>query len=86
MTNKCFLLKKFFLIIFFNFFFISSAVSQIIKEINIVGNKRISSETIIMFSGLNLGDENNSKNLNKALKDLYYTDYFKNVFITGEME
>ena len=84
MTNKCFLLKKFFLIIFFNFLFISAAVSQIIKEINIVGNKRISSETIIMFSGLNLGDENNSKNLNKALKDLYYTDYFKNVFITGE--
>ena len=37
-----------------------------------------------MFSGLNLGDENNSKNLNKALKDLYYTDYFKNVFITGD--
>ena len=37
-----------------------------------------------MFSRLNIGDEIKSKNLNKALKDIYYTDYFKNVSINNE--
>ena len=34
-----------------------------------------------MFSNLKIGDEINKNNLNKALKELYYTDYFKNVKI-----
>ena len=37
-----------------------------------------------MFSKLKIGDQINSSNLNKALKELYYTDYFKNVQVITE--
>ncbi len=84
MTNNFFIIKKTLLIILFIFLFTSTAYSETIKKINIKGNKRISNETVIMFSRLNFGDEINSTNLNKALKDLYYTDYFKNVSITNQ--
>ena len=53
MTNNFFKIKNF-VIYFFYFLFFSSAYSETIKKINIKGNKRISNETVIMFSGLNL--------------------------------
>ena len=84
MINNFFILKKSLLIIFLSFLIISTSHSETIKKINIKGNKRISNETIIMFSRLNIGDEIKSKKLNKALKDIYYTDYFKNVSISNE--
>ena len=34
-----------------------------------------------MFSKLNIGDDIKNEDLNNALKNLYYTDYFKNVTI-----
>ena len=84
MTNNFFNLKKSLVIILIYFSLFSVALSETIKKINIIGNKRISNETVIMFSGLNLGDSINSKNLNNALKDLYYTNYFKNVSVTND--
>ena len=66
------------------FFLFSFAKSDNIQEINIKGNFRVSNETIIMFSKLNIGDEYNSNLLNKALKELYYTNYFKDVSITSD--
>ena len=47
-----------------------------------MGNERVSDETVIMFSTLKTGDEINKENLNNALKNLYYTDYFKSVTIS----
>ena len=82
MTNNFFKIKK--LCYLFFLFFILFMLTRSNKKINIKGNKRISNETVIMFSGLNFGDIVNSTNLNKALKDLYYTDYFKNVSISNE--
>ena len=84
MRNNYFKFKKLLLITFISFFLILTAKAEIIKKINIEGNKRITNETVIMFSGLNLGDVIKSTNLNKALKDLYMTDYFKNVSIKSD--
>ncbi len=84
MRNNYFKFKKLLLITFLSFFLILTAKAEIIKKINIEGNKRITNETVIMFSGLNLGDVIKSTNLNKALKDLYMTDYFKNVSIKSD--
>ena len=55
---------------------------DVIKNFEIVGNKRISDETILMFSNLEIGSNINQDQLNNALKELYYTDYFKNVTIS----
>ena len=55
---------------------------DVIKNFEIVGNKRISDETILMFSNLEIGNNISQDQLNDALKELYYTDYFKNVTIS----
>jgi len=53
--------------------------AEIIKKIEIKGNKRVSDETILMFSDLSLNKNINSDDLNKAIKELYKTNYFKNI-------
>ena len=35
---------------------ISTSFSEIVKSINVTGNERVSKETIIMFSNINIGD------------------------------
>ena len=83
MTNKNFVIAKVLLIIFFQFFFIFNyTYSKIIKGFNINGNDRVSNETIIMFSKLKIGDQFNLNILNEALKELYSTNYFKEVKVT----
>ena len=68
-----------YLLIFFGFFF-RCAYSEDINSIEINGNNRISDETILVFSGINITKEiNSSSDLNKILKDLYDTNYFSNV-------
>ena len=82
MKTKFLLLKYTFVFIFINLLLISNSYSKIIKKINVSGNDRVSKETVIMFSNLKIGDNFDNTNLNNSLKDLYYTDYFKNVSIT----
>ncbi len=82
MKNKMYL-KKNLLFVFLFFLFTNSSISDVIKEFSIEGNNRVANETIIMFSNLEIGDQISQKKLNEALKDLYYTDYFKDVKITS---
>ena len=73
---------KILLFLFVSFFIPSLSTADEIKKIKINGNERVSDETVIMFSNLNIGESLTSENLNTALKELYYTDYFKDVNIT----
>ena len=50
--------------------------AEIIEEINIEGNQRISSETIKMFSGVSINDNLSENDLNEILKKLYDTNFF----------
>ena len=62
------------------FFVISLNVQgETIKQFNIIGNERVSDETIIMFSNLDIGQNIEQDILNEALKDLYLTNYFKDI-------
>ncbi len=79
MFNKFCFKKKIIIILFIQLLFIQNVYSKNIESFNIIGNDRVSKETIIMFSSLNIGDEINDNLLNDALKKLYYTDYFKQV-------
>ena len=53
--------------------------SKIYKDIKIKGNERLSVETILMFSGLNINDDLSIKDLNLSIKNLYKTNYFKDI-------
>ena len=55
--------------------------SEIIKSISITGNDRITDETIIVFSNVSIGDDLSINDLDTILKDLYNTDFFKNISV-----
>ena len=65
-------------------FLFESAYSETINEIKIYGNDRISKETILMFSDIQVQENLDSKNLNKILKNLYNTNFFKDVSLKIE--
>ena len=58
-----------------------SANSEIIKEIKVSGNKRVSSETIKIFSEININKDLSINQLNDVVKKLYSTNFFSNVEI-----
>ena len=63
-------------------FFFSASNAEIYEEIKVEGNERLSVETVIMFSGLNLSDDLTINDLNTSIKKLYKTNYFKDIKIT----
>tara|TARA_B100001057_G_scaffold273069_1_gene273392 strand:+ start:1865 stop:4114 length:2250 start_codon:yes stop_codon:yes gene_type:complete len=68
-------------LIFFLIFFtcLSASYAEKIKLIEVNGNNRISKETILIFSEVKMGQEVDNIVLNNLLKNLYETNYFKNV-------
>jgi len=78
-----FLFLKIRIILIF-FFLISTAYSEIINKIIISGNDRISSETIKMFSNVEINNEISNNDINSILKDLYNTNYFEDVSVSLE--
>ncbi len=63
-------------LVFFFFTFSSIPRAEIIEQINIEGNKRISSETIKMFAEVSINEDLFESDLNKILKKLYATNFF----------
>jgi Outer membrane protein/protective antigen OMA87 len=59
----------------------TSAYYEIIKNIQVSGNERLAKQTIILFSELDLNEDVDSYDLNKAFKKLYDTNYFKDIKI-----
>ena len=70
--------------LFCSIFIISISISDIIEEIKISGNERISRETIVLFSNVNVNDQIENKDLNDILKTLYKTNFFKNISVKFE--
>jgi len=60
---------------------IFSSNAEIINEIKVDGNKRVSSETVKVFSEVVLNKDLNQNDLNEVLKKLYSTNFFSNVEI-----
>ena len=79
------MLKNKFSLFFLSFLFVVlinfASYSKNFNKIIINGNDRISDETIILFSEINEFNSLNEDLLNKILKNLYNTNFFKNVTI-----
>ena len=65
--------------IFFIIFIFKVNSDELIKSIEVVGNDRISKETIIIFSEIKIDDKIQLNETNNILKRLYETNFFKNV-------
>ncbi len=57
-------------------------LSQIINQIEVIGNKRISKDSVIVFSGLNIGEQYSESLINNSLKKLYETNFFEDIDIS----
>ncbi len=79
MKNKLFFKKKISILILIFLFIPLNVNSKIIKKFEIKGNERVSNQTIIIFSNLKIGDDVNQNDLNNALKEIFSTNYFKDV-------
>ena len=68
------------LILFFTLIIASKA--ETVKGVKITGNERISNETVKVYGAIEEGKTNFSKqDLDKILKNIYETNFFKNVSV-----
>ena len=72
------ILKLFSIIIFFT----TVSFSEVIKQIDIKGNKRISKETITMFLSYSIGDNLDNITINEITKNIYDTNFFEKVSVS----
>ena len=64
------------------FFFLSTfANAEIVKNIQINGNKKLSDETIKIYGDIKVNENYNEKKLNDILNNLYKTNFFEDVDI-----
>ena len=70
-------MKKFFILLFLLLNF--NLCAEIIKSVELKGNKRISEETIKVYGEINLDKDYSEFDLNEVLKNLYKTDFFENI-------
>jgi outer membrane protein insertion porin family len=71
------IIVQIFLIIFF-----TNAFGEVIKNVDVSGNKRISKETVLVLGNISMGQNFEKKDLNNSLKKLYDSNFFKDIQIT----
>ncbi len=71
--------KNFIRIFILLLFFTNIVKAEIVNNIDIKGNLRVNSETIKMFSGVTIGEDLSTNDLNIILKNLYETNFFEDV-------
>ena len=72
------------LTILFNFLTLSNSNSDVLKQIVIEGNDRITDDIIVMFSNINLGQDLQAPEINEIIKNLYETNFFNNISVNFE--
>ena len=73
------MIKRFLLTLIFLTLFNVNAIASNIESIEIIGNKRITNETIILFGQIDKTKKINNNELNNILKNLYETNFFEDV-------
>ena len=70
-------------IIFLLFIFQKTLLNaEIIKKVEIAGNKRVSNETVMIYGDININQNYTEKDINSVLNNLYNTNFFENVNLT----
>ena len=77
-------MKKIISLFFLFFLFFNSIKAEIVKEILINGNERVGKETIKIYGNIKVGEDINEKKINVILRDLYETNFFKEVEVKLE--
>ena len=72
-------MHKFFIFILLSFFYTSILQAEVVKDIQIKGNKRVSNETIKIYGDIKLNKDYSEIDLNNILNNLYSTNFFRDV-------
>ena len=76
------LFKIFAFLIIFLFFSLSYTFSsELIKKIEIKGNERIPTATVLMFADFNINNVIDDIKINEILKNIYDSNFFENVSV-----
>ena len=76
--------KLFIKLIVVSFFLLSIVRAETLQKFEISGNKRISDQTIIIFSEIKINEEVTKSKLDEVIKKLYKTNFFKNINLSFE--
>ena len=79
-----FIKKIFTFITLFLFFFNANSYSEVINKIDVIGNERISLETIVVFGDISIGKDYDMSDVNLLIKKLYETTFFSNISVEIE--
>ncbi len=74
--------KIFIQVLLVSFLLFENAYSEIVKKIDVFGNKRISKETVMVLGNISVGEDFNNSRLNDSLKKLYDSNFFKDIKIS----
>ena len=66
------------ILIIFNIAF-NTLKADIINDVKVENNKRVTKESIISFGNIKLGEDYDSQMLNQVLKDLYNSSFFSDI-------
>ena len=72
-------MKYLFLVLLILKFALTNAFSDVINDIKVKNNNRITKETIITFGGIEIGKDYSQEQLNNILLDLYNTNFFSDI-------
>ena len=59
----------------------SAVKAETVKDIQINGNKRVSTETINIYGEIKINSDYSEKDINRILNNLYSTNFFEDVRI-----
>ena len=72
-------MKHLFLILLILKFAFTYVFADVINDVQVKNNNRITKETIITFGGIEFGKDYSDEQLNKILLDLYSTNFFSDI-------
>ena len=73
------MIKLIFTVLVFFTIMVNSAFSEIIKSFEVIGNERITKETIKVYSDIKIGSDYQADDINEIVKTLYSTEFFENI-------
>ena len=74
----------FFIYLYINLILSSFSFAELVKNIEIQGNERVSSQTIKMFSSISVNDDIEISQINNILKKIYNSNFFEDVSVIFE--
>ena len=55
----------------------TNSYSEIVKELKVIGNKRVSTETIKLYGEIDINKDYADKDIDRVLKNLYETNFLR---------